>query len=82
MYILVYIHMYHISAVDSFQCRDVGWGLLAQPYMLLQLAIAAQHFGIPFYVAAPTTTIDLSTRYLIQKLVRSSLSSGADCIYD
>ena len=27
----------------------------------VQLAITASHFGIPFYVAAPTTTIDLST---------------------
>jgi methylthioribose-1-phosphate isomerase len=28
----------------------------------LQLAIAASHFGIPFYVAASTTTIDLKTK--------------------
>jgi methylthioribose-1-phosphate isomerase len=28
----------------------------------LQLAIAAAHHGIPFYVAAPTTTIDLKTK--------------------
>jgi len=28
----------------------------------LQLAIAASHFGIPFYIAAPTTTVDLNTK--------------------
>ena len=27
----------------------------------LALAIAAKHFGVPFYVAAPTSTIDLAT---------------------
>ena len=28
----------------------------------LGVAIAAQHFGVPFYVAAPTSTIDLATQ--------------------
>ena len=28
----------------------------------LALAIAAKHFGVPFYVAAPTSTIDLATK--------------------
>ena len=51
-----------ISAVIVGADRIAANGDTANKIGTLQLAIAASHFGIPFYVAAPTTTIDLNTK--------------------
>ena len=50
-----------ISAVIVGADRIAANGDTANKIGTLQLAIAAKHYGIPFYVAAPTTTIDLKT---------------------
>ena len=52
----------NISAVIVGADRIAANGDTANKIGTLQLAIAAKHHGIPFYVAAPTTTIDLKTK--------------------
>ena len=51
-----------VSAVIVGADRIAANGDTANKIGTLQLAIAASHFGIPFYIAAPTTTIDLDTK--------------------
>ena len=50
-----------LSAVIVGADRIAANGDTANKIGTLQLAIAAKYYGIPFYVAAPTTTIDLKT---------------------
>lgn len=50
-----------ISAVIVGADRVVKNGDVANKIGTLQLAVAAAHFKVPFYVAAPTTSFDLGT---------------------
>lgn len=62
--------MFFITAVVVGADRVVANGDTANKVGTYQLAIAAKHHGIPFYVAAPSTSCDLS------------LESGRDIIIE
>ncbi len=51
-----------IDAVIVGADRIAANGDTANKIGTLGVAIAAKHFGVPFYVAAPTSTIDLATK--------------------
>jgi methylthioribose-1-phosphate isomerase len=51
-----------ISAVIVGADRIAANGDTANKIGTLQLAVAAFHYKIPFYIAAPTTTVDLKTK--------------------
>ncbi len=50
-----------VSAVFTGCDRVAANGDAANKIGTLPLAIAARHFGIPFYICAPTSTIDMAT---------------------
>lgn len=62
--------LFSLSAVVVGADRVVANGDTANKVGTYQLAIAAKHHGIPFYVAAPSTSCDLS------------LESGRDIIIE
>jgi methylthioribose-1-phosphate isomerase len=57
-------------------------GDVANKIGTLQLALAARYHGVPFYVAAPTSTLDPSTKsgkeILIEQRGRDEVSSPFD----
>jgi methylthioribose-1-phosphate isomerase len=69
-----------VSAVIVGTDRVAANGDVANKIGTLSVAILAKHFGIPFYVAAPTSSIDLSLatggQIPIEQRDRSEITQG------